>query len=157
MGGTLHCYCGDLNAAAGTDCCGTSDPSEASAPHPKASLHVLVAKEFDIFQRACLFNSTVVADGRMPNYATRQVKYTEYVSLDDAIAGLATPGRDCRYQIINLIWGDITPLIKHNAPPGSSGRPVGGGRRAAIHRPSISHTCSIGFKSGEGMLANPCG
>ncbi|GFU71487.1 uncharacterized protein TNCV_1672831 [Trichonephila clavipes] len=26
---------------------------------------------------------------------------------------------------------------------------MGGGSRAAIHRPSISHTCFIGFKSGE--------
>ncbi|GFS52311.1 hypothetical protein TNCV_4850321 [Trichonephila clavipes] len=60
--------------------------------------------------------------------------------------GFTTP-RHAEYQIINLILGNITPLIKQYLR--SSGRQVGGGLRAAIHRPSISHTCSIGFKSGE--------
>ncbi|GFT97775.1 hypothetical protein TNCV_4229451 [Trichonephila clavipes] len=60
--------------------------------------------------------------------------------------GLTTP-RHAKYQIINLVLGNITPLIKQC--PRSSGRVVGGGRRAAIRRPRISHTCSIGFKTGE--------
>ncbi|GFT50251.1 hypothetical protein TNCV_3623001 [Trichonephila clavipes] len=60
--------------------------------------------------------------------------------------GLTIP-RYADYQIINLILENITPLIKQYPP--EIRWTCGKGLMVSINQPSIYHTCSIGFKSGE--------